>query len=107
MLFYPWLDNWEVEEADKMQAACESAAVKRGERRNYSGVLAAQCHGPLTKFLIPIDHNRNSHSKLVQNMLYDEDATRCIDFDALEHLVCTTPSEAEDEVTIALNPILA
>ena len=101
------MSDQDVEEADKLQADCESAALKRGECRTYTGILAAQCEGLLKKFLIPTDHSRSSHSKLVQNMLYDEDATQCIDFDALEHLVCTNPSEAEDEVPLALNPNLA
>ena len=106
MLFYPWLPDEEVEAADKAQSAIESAAIKRSECRRYTGILSAQCEGPLRKFLVPVDHPRRSHSKLFENMLLDEEATQCIDYDALEHLVYTNPSEAADEVPLALNPNL-
>ena len=106
MLFYPWLSDQEVLEADASQAEEEKAALKKLEHRKYTGILAGQGFGPLKKFLIPMDHSRCSYSRLVQSMLYDEAATQCIDYDALEHLVCTGSADAEEEVPIAFIPMM-
>ena len=107
MMFYPNLSEEDIEAADSQQAATEKAALKSRVCRSYSGILARQSEGPLMKFVVPHGHSRISQSRLVQCMLKDRVAVKCIDFDALELLLQMEPDLAEDDVPLDVHPILA
>ena len=107
MMFYPDLSEDDIEAADSEQAAMERAALKSRVCRSYSGLLTRQREGPMMKFVVPHGHSRVSQSRLVQCMLNDWSAVKCIDFDALELMLQTEPDAAEDEVPLNLHPILA
>ena len=78
--------DWEVEAADKKQAAQEKAAALRGDHKRY-GSLSSQACGPMRTIVIPLAHSRKSNSKLMRRALKCEFMAREIDCDGLQVLL--------------------
>ena len=77
----PRVDEGEVMEANRAQAAVEAEMTKIGEHRKYSGIVAQQRQGPLERFVIPEDFSRQSRYKLLEMYLADPLASVAADFD--------------------------
>ena len=100
-LFYADYTELAIEAAYEEQRIAEAATRAQALWHGYTGILTAQCMGPLRQIVIPEGDGRHSRYSLMKRFLKDPDAAKEVGFDELrQHLYSGSWQDALEDLPL-------